>query len=44
MPTPIAAANAYATLARLTGAGAAASASSLTKMGAGAGPSFGSLL
>ena len=44
MPTPIAAANAYASLARLTGAGGASSASSLAKMGADAGPSFGSLL
>ena len=44
MPTPIAAANAYASLARLTGAGNASSASALAKMGGAAGPSFGSLV
>jgi len=44
MPSPIAAANAYASLARLGAGGGAPSASALSSAGPGGGASFGSLV
>jgi flagellar hook-basal body complex protein FliE len=44
MPNPIAAANAYASLARIAAGGGAPSASALTSVGSGGGSSFGSLV